>query len=104
MLFFLDNGAPDNAGREFIVGYLVNQNWPANAALRDVELYISTSSSTDVSVRVTTPAITGNSAMDEKFTITGGELYVYFHVITLQVKYSSSKINAGCLKIYISQS
>ena len=60
-------------GRHFIVGYMVNFNF--NDPLIDVELYVSTSTPTDVSVRVTAPAYEAGDLIDERFTVHGGHVH-----------------------------
>lgn len=63
MLFLSILGALDNQGREFIVGFMENDRGRS-----DVELFISTSRTTPVSVRVS--------------LVTNSELHGYFHDTT----------------------
>ena len=59
-------------GRHFIIGYMNNVNGADTAAKLDIDLYVSTNSPTEVSVRVTAPAFSGVN-LDERFTVRGGE-------------------------------
>ena len=60
-------------GRNFIIGYINNINGGDNTAKLDIDLYVSTNSPTEVSVRVTAPAFSGVN-LDERFTVRGGKV------------------------------
>ena len=84
--FFLDDGPPDNTGRHFIFAYLKNLNHPATADLLDVELFVSTSSPNDVSVRVAS-APGSSPAIDARFTVTAGacDIYISFDLFNCKL-------------------
>ncbi|KAK3083453.1 hypothetical protein FSP39_022988 [Pinctada imbricata] len=60
--------APDNRGTEFIIGYM--ENYLTDYKL---ELFVTTSKTTSVSVRVRAPKMT-NPSLDESFSITAGSV------------------------------
>ncbi|OWF39259.1 uncharacterized protein LOC110465261 [Mizuhopecten yessoensis] len=59
-------GAPDNRGTEFIFGFMENQGTSYN-----LELFVTTSRTTTVNVRLTSPRYT-NPSIDESFTVIAG--------------------------------
>ena len=85
--------APDNMGRHFILGYMVNINI-GNRPMIDVELYVSTSSPTEVSVRVTAPVFQPG-LLDERFTVRGGQ----FHLFCNKLRVSQCLQGQYCIKL-----
>ncbi|KAJ8315039.1 hypothetical protein KUTeg_007189 [Tegillarca granosa] len=66
-LYLSSPGAPDNRGTEFIIGFM--DNFDAGTIIYDLELFITTSRTTSVNVRVRCPNY-GN--YDQSFTVTAG--------------------------------
>ncbi|KAJ8314515.1 hypothetical protein KUTeg_006665 [Tegillarca granosa] len=60
-------GAPDNRGTEFIIGFMDNYEPPS--VVYDLELFVTTSRTTTVNVRVRCP---NYGTYDKSFTVTAG--------------------------------
>ncbi|OWF44661.1 SCO-spondin-like [Mizuhopecten yessoensis] len=65
-------GAPDNRGTEFIIGFMQNI-----AASYDVELFVTTMRTTTVNVKVTAPRYSA-AGINEAFTVTAGTVKQLF--------------------------
>ncbi|XP_069105026.1 SCO-spondin-like isoform X1 [Argopecten irradians] len=81
------NGAPDNRGTEFIIGFMENI-----AESMNVELFVTTMRTTTVNVRVTAPRYSA-AGINEAFSITAGTVkQLFFHPrIRLRGNEKSSK-------------
>ncbi|KAL4231142.1 Thrombospondin type 1 repeat-containing protein [Mactra antiquata] len=87
--------APDNRGREFILGFMENRR-----SRTEVELFITTSRVYDVEVRVTSPKHfdkKGVMVVDEKFTVTSG----YIHNLELDPDMASEGTEFASKGIHI---
>ena len=67
--FSLGQSAPDNRGTEFIIGYM--ENYIMSNPSFNLELFVTTSRTTTVSVRVRAPKVSG---LDSSFSITAGQV------------------------------
>lgn len=65
-------GAPDNRGTEFVIGYMEN-----NGVSINVELFVTTSRTTKVSVTVDSPKCT-SPRVSSSFTVTAGQVKQLF--------------------------
>lgn len=65
-------GAPDNRGTEFVIGYMEN-----NGVTINVELFVTTSRTTKVSVTVDSPKCT-SPRVSSSFTVTAGQVKQLF--------------------------
>ena len=66
----LDYTPPDNRGIEFIIGYMENY---IHGSSFDLELFVTTSKTKTVSVRVSAPKVT-SPKLDSSFTVTAGQV------------------------------
>jgi hypothetical protein len=71
-------GAPDNRGKEFIIGYMEN-----SGTTIDVELFLTTSRTKSVSVTVDAPRCS-NPKIKSTFTITSGQVKQLFFKPTIR--------------------
>ncbi|XP_061184993.1 uncharacterized protein LOC133193009 [Saccostrea echinata] len=81
-------GAPDNRGTEFIIGFMEN-----NGVSINVELFVTTSRTTTVSVTVDSPKCT-NPRISESFSVTAGQVKQLFFSPSIRMA-GSSKSSKG---------
>ena len=70
LIAFLDYTPPDNRGIEFIIGFMENYLMGSSY---DLELFVTTSKTTPISVRVSAPKVT-SPKLDSRFTVTAGQV------------------------------
>eukprot|EP00105_Crassostrea_gigas_P023961 XP_011444035.1 PREDICTED: SCO-spondin isoform X3 [Crassostrea gigas] len=81
-------GAPDNRGTEFVIGYMEN-----NGVSINVELFVTTSRTTTVSVTVDSPKCT-SPRVSSSFTVTAGQVKQLFISPSIRMA-GSSKSSKG---------
>nr|XP_022344318.1 SCO-spondin-like isoform X5 [Crassostrea virginica] len=84
-------GAPDNRGTEFIFGYMEN-----NGASINVELFVTTSRTTQVSVTVDSPRCS-NPRVSSSFTVTAGQVKQLF--ISPSIRMSGSSKSSKAVRV-----